>query len=138
MTGSVSTAASTDIVESGTGNESCTAIEKKNGTRRDETIGAEAPTVAVVRALRGSTRNTGETTIHATSSGAMVIVVTVEGAKRVCLLAGAVKHGKRAALCRRGNRRLPKGVSLLQRRRTLDGTPMHQDLSFCHASEANL
>jgi len=55
-----------------------TAIEKESGARRDETMGAET-TVAVVRALTGSTRNTDRTTISAASSGAMLTVVTVEG-----------------------------------------------------------
>jgi len=58
-------------------------LEKESGTRRDETIGAET-TVAVVRALTGSTRNADGTTIDAASSGVMLSVVTVEGV-RSCL-----------------------------------------------------
>ena len=162
--GSVSTAIEMDIVESGTGRGSIgigssashmgTGIgsgsamvrERGSGTRREGTIGAEtmvvAPVAVVVgrRAWRGnSTRNIGGMTIGAASSGAMMSVVTVEGVKRVRLLAGAeaeaevAGHGKTlgAALRQRGGRRLPKGVFPCHSAdaRPLDGMSMHQGMS---------
>ena len=122
MTRSVSTATERDIVERGTGrgstgigSKSCMgtgiergsgmAIEIKSGTCHDEMIGAETIVavvveVVLVHALRGSMRNPDGRMIDAASSGAMVIiVVTIEGAKRAHLLAEvvvavAVEHGK--------------------------------------------
>jgi len=156
--GSVSKATEVDIVESGTGRGSSgsrmgteigigngTARERGSGTRREGTIGAEtmvAPVAVVVvgRAWRGSSmRNTGGTMIGAVSSGAMMSVVTVEGVKRACLLAGvavgaeAVEHGKTlaVALRQRGGRRLLKGVFPCHSAdaRPLDGTSMRQGMS---------
>ena len=157
MTGNVSTATErvigTGTGSTGIGNENrmgteigrgsgTAAIEIASGTRHDETIGAETTVavavVLVVRALRGSTRNPGGRTIDAASSGAMMIIaVTVEGAKRARLLAGAaaaaaVEHGKTlAALRQRGGRRLPKGLFPCRSvdARPLDGTSMHRGMS---------
>jgi len=55
---------------------------EESGTLRDETIGAET-TVAVLRTLRGSTRNTDGTMIDAASSG-VTLLATIEGV-RSCL-----------------------------------------------------
>jgi len=150
--GSVSKATEVDIMESGTGRGSSgsrmgteigignsTARERGSGTHREGTIGTEtmvAPVAVVVvgRAWRGSSmRNTGGTMISAMSSGTMMNVVTIEGVKRVRLLAGvgvgAVEHGKTlaVALRQRGGRRLLKGVFPCHSAdaRPLDGTSMH-------------
>jgi len=120
-----------------------TVRESGSGTRREGTIGAEttvAPVAVGHRVWRGSsTRNIGGTMIGATSSGVMMSVVTIEGVKRACLLAGegvgveAVEHGKTlaVALRQRGGRQFPKGVFSCHSTdaRPLDGTSMHQGMS---------
>ena len=139
MIRSVSTAIEMDIMESGTGRGSIRSIgrgssrsrmgtgigsgsatvrERGSSTRHEGTIGTETM-VALVEVVVGrhawrgnSTRNIGGTMIGATSSGAMMNVVTIEGVKRAHLLVGegveaeVVEHGKTlaVALRQRGGR----------------------------------
>jgi len=116
--GSIGRGSSRSRMGTGIGSGSATVRERGSSTRHEGTIGTETM-VALVEVVVGrhawrgnSTRNIGGTMIGATSSGAMMNVVTIEGVKRAHLLVGegveaeVVEHGKTlaVALRQRGGR----------------------------------